>query len=1036
MRRWISPQASLDALAGTDGGGTSRWVDFLIGVPWAAKAMVVEIDGSGHVRRVGVDRVRDDLLKRAGVQVERHQGSDAIREDGALLAELARLWARRPPDSAPWNNLVVAHGPSAVHRLGFAIVEAVERGFLAPAGDPWHIAVDDPLDIAASCGGHILDTLSAVGDLWNLEIVPGVVLLGAYRWTRSSETGRFTPADATPLREPHLHVVLAPFTPPHAPLPALPDVPTVIVRGACLPVELAWRPATSAERRNIVPSPTTERALGVLVSDLFGHPTFRSGQSASINQVLAGADCVVLLPTGAGKSLVYQLAGLIQPGVTLVIDPLVSLIDDQERRLRAEGVDRVDGLHAARMNAGLFERIANGETLFAFLTPERFQSAKFREALRAIATGYLVNLAVIDEAHCVSEWGHDFRTPYLRLGHHLRDHAKGGDGSVPPFLALTGTASPAVLRDVLRELDIDRDQPGVLQRPTDFDRPNLHYRVIESDPATWKRDVAGVTTEFIPAELGCDPHALCTPDGDQTHSGLVFVPHTSGPFGVLDVADVVRNALGVTERGQVDVYSGKKPRKWVGESGESWDEHKTHVAERFKENLVPVLVSTKAFGMGIDKPNIRWTLHAGLPSSIEAFAQEAGRAGRNGAKAICALVASLPPRSRATTLLDRDADHATLLARFKAQAGQDDLQHQLYFHFASFPSEGDEYKQALAVLVDLRAEGAEPKHQVAIARLPASAAPVPNDGQNAIRSAREKALYRLALVGVVEDYTVDYGADTFTVELADYSAATIDSALLDYARRVDPGRLRHYRGVVNAAPIGLNARIDHHLSQTIKILYRIIEPARVEALRAMYNLCRTGTTDGAIRATINGYLGDGPVATILMGALNDPDVNLPELLKALRTAPPTDPYEWAAAATRQLESFGRNPALLVVRALGEAWKPDPDADVDEFADLTKALFEGLGDYNVSEPDAVAVLAWMTAQMRNQSAGHRWSWVRVVWESWDRTPYRDEALIDLETRVLDEATVGNFHPSELSAVALRRTRRVAVVAAAYAEKRTS
>ena len=162
----------------------------------------------------------------------------------------------------------------------------------------------------------------------------------------------------------------------------------------------------------------------------------------------------MLLPTGAGKSLIYQLSGLLQPGVTIIVDPIVALIDDQERRLREEGIDRVSALHSGR-GATPKERddaYARRKPRVRVPTPERLQSEPFREALSRAAAEQLINLLVVDEAHCVSECGHDFRTAYLRLGRTLRLLSRGPDNRLPTLLALTGTASPAVLRDVIREL--------------------------------------------------------------------------------------------------------------------------------------------------------------------------------------------------------------------------------------------------------------------------------------------------------------------------------------------------------------------------------------------------------------------------------------------------------------------------------------------------------------------------------------------------------------------------------------------------------
>jgi ATP-dependent DNA helicase RecQ len=1034
MLRWVLPQAPLEPLAHAP-TTTQRWVDFLVAVPWADDVVVIELDGSGHERRLGVDRDRDKLLHEARVRVARHPGADGSAPAGPLFDILRDIWKRRPPVTTDGVLMQLLHGPAAVHRFAFAVVEAVEAGVLNP-NRPWAIQVDDPLGIIEIAGACMFDLLSSVGSLWGIAAVPTDITVNGIQWRRDDQTGRYERGGGGGSASPDLSVVLDPFSPPHARLPTT-AIATTVVRGACLPVDLAWRPPTRSERRNIRPSRETDLALEVLVNDVFDHQGFRPGQLEALNQVLAGGDCLALLPTGAGKSLIYQLAGLLRPGITIAVDPIVALINDQERRLRSDGIDRVAGLHAAKLaqaRTAIFETVAEGDVLFVFLTPERLQSAEFRLYLRQAAAEQLINLVVVDEAHCVSEWGHDFRTSYLFLGRNLRNHARGDDDLAPPLLALTGTASPGVLRDALRELQIDPDEPGALQRPADFDRPNLHYRVRTGSPERLGEMLEHAISEDIAPSLECTAAELGVLKGPATRSGLVFVPHTSGAFGVMPIARQVRAAIGVADKSRVDVYSGGQPKEWAGDS---WDDHKAEVAERFKNNEIAVLVSTKAFGMGIDKPNIRWTVHVGFPSSIEAFAQEAGRAGRNGRDAICVLGAFHPSPERATELLDlkRDRDERRALWRNDRWA-KDDLQKQLFFLFNSFPSEEEERRRATAMWQELLAAGAAPTLMLAVPRLPAESSRRPQRDREQEIEAREKAIYRLVLAGVIYDYTIEYQANTFTIEFADFNSGSIDAAVIDYARRVEPGRTRVHRERIASAPSQLDQRVEHHLATVISILYRVIEPARVVALRGIYRLTLGDPDDTAIRATINSYLGEGPIATILAESLGHDAINVSDLIRALERTPPANPYEWSAAAQRQLDSYGPHPALYVAQALGEAWKPDRVADEDEFARISNALFGMLTAYAIDEADAVTLMAWMLAQLRNQIGGQRWSWTPRLWNAWDQTQYRDIALLPIERRVATEALVGNLHPAEIEVLVKRRTRRVAVEVAAFAERLTT
>ena len=384
-------------------------------------------------------------------------------------------------------------------------------------------------------------------------------------------------------------------------------------------------------------------ALETVLRAVFAKERLLEGQFEAISSVLAGRDCAVLLPTGAGKSMIYQLAGLCLPGRTLVVDPLVALIEDQADGLRAHGVDRVLGI-----SANSLARDARG-AYFVFVTPERFQRQTFRNDLIAGADVEPVNLAVVDEAHCVSEWGHDFRPAYLNFGKTLRTTCKGRLG-VPPLLALTGTASRAVLTDVLFQLGIVDDHENAIVRPASFDRAELSYDVLrcsaDDSDATLRRVLAA-----MPGRFSAVAATFFEPTGDEdTYSGIVFVPTVNGWHGLNDTMRVVT----ASARAAVPFAGAGTPPK--GTDSSEWERRRRESTVAFKQNRAPVIVTTKAFGMGIDKPNIRWTVHYGLPGSIESFYQEVGRSGRDRRQARNVLILSESDRERSRRLLGAGAD--------------------------------------------------------------------------------------------------------------------------------------------------------------------------------------------------------------------------------------------------------------------------------------------------------------------------------------------------------------------------------------------
>lgn len=1031
---WLVPQAPLEALVGdrTLTRDARRWVDFLF-CPPGRPPVVLEIDGAGHERRKEVDTARDRLLRSVGISVDRDSGVAAIDPAGRFLSLLGGAGPRTDPAE---DALIALHGPAVAARLGVAVIEAVTRGFL-PKGGPWSLEVEDDLGLIDEVAGSALDLLRAISEVWSLGVVPPVVRLNDRLWHLVGSDAGHDDGRAT---RPTVRVRLQAFTPFYAQLPESADIPEVVVRRVGVPARLGWMAQGSRERRTIPRAAEIDVHLRLLLADLFGHDDFRDGQLSSIRQVLAGGDAVVLLPTGSGKSLIYQLAGLMSPGATLVVDPLISLIDDQERHLTHDGVDRVAALHSGKPDAAeaLLAMVAAGDVHFAFVTPERLQSRRFRDHLRETAREQSVNLAVVDEAHCVSEWGHDFRTSYLRLARNIRRLCRDQDGKIPPLLALTGTASPAVLRDVLRELEIDPEADGTLQRPKSHDRPNLTYRNVVGTEAEWFALVIDAITELVPNHLKSSVEDLAMMRGLHTLSGIIFSPHAGGSHGIETIRDRVVDEF--ASRGiplEAVVYSGQSP---VDGAEAGWARRKAEAANQFKDNEVSLLVGTKAFGMGIDKPNIRYTIHAGFPSSIEAFAQEAGRAGRNGEPAICVLTAAMPQAEVAKRLLDRDLlpERRTLLANATRGALGGDLRRQLYFLGNSFPGQSEEVDLTTRLYGWLLRKGGRPRAEVVISLRPR---PDPHRRQpgeyrkrdedrkrEEYRKRVDRALYRLSMIGVVDDVTID-GPEA-TVYFVDYDADGIDAAFLGFASRVDPGKEIAHRASVGDAPPDIDQRVEHHVKALVGIVYRIVERARLMALETMFGLASLPDDPELIRATINAYLGEGPAATMLSEAVAITPVDLLRFVSALEALPVEDVVELSGATARQLEAYPDHPLLWLSSALATARTADGEAG--QFKASFERALRQLVDYQVDGQEAAAAVKWLVGRLRNENHGRRWDWVAAVYRAWDTVPFADDLLQSLEEETLDLARRGAFHPGELEVVAWRRLRRRAAAVDTWAD----
>ncbi len=677
---WLGPagvqllcrQRPFSTIAGDAHGQFERQrVDFALGLPGSREGdlqgVIIELDGPEHHDQNANQRVldgeRDRMAGEVGWETCRRTDNNVthpIPHGHAAVSRLMRhpyfsrvLRSQEEPlqaDPVGRRVLTLVVAPFAIARLQKVLIEAIRGGILQLGAENWRLAVierDCPCaEIALQDFQEWVANLQHLGGLpnrlpnidlrvvpvhadnqpamprrgWTADLLIDVSVLMRYGVRSTAGDGI---ADAIPCRS------------------------RVTIRSGYYPAtarRLSFGPTAIYGN----PADDTLQALDFFLKNIFRKSGFRDKQREIVEQALQGRSVIALLPTGAGKSLCYQLATLLQNGLSLVVDPLKSLMKDQVDGLQMLGIDTalfINSSLRARERQKNTEALRLGEAKFVFVSPERLVIQEFRDALAGMENVHFA-FGVVDEAHCVSEWGHDFRTAYLQLGANLRRFCPTERERLP-ILALTGTASHEVLDDVQRELELGGELPQVV-KPDKMEREELHFKIVPLAP--FPEIPANAHDWEVRQQVGDAKHRALVqsfrdignlrrrsaPEGavmerDGRDSGLVFCPHRTGRHGVTDVQASLQRAF----------HDGAdRIGKFFGSSDDGGfnDEDAIRAQDDFKADRTQILVCTKAFGMGIDKPDIRCTVHFNMPQSLEAFYQEAGRAGRDRQDAHCWLL--------------------------------------------------------------------------------------------------------------------------------------------------------------------------------------------------------------------------------------------------------------------------------------------------------------------------------------------------------------------------------------------------------------
>ncbi len=878
----------------------SQRVDFLI--THGCESIAVEIDDPTHSNHKQKDDERDIILEKNGLSVYRVDVEDLVTESGsvpALIEKLEEIYEDAVDADTIYKSLI---GVKLAHQFQMILVELIKYGKVK-CDEKVRIAFNprNIPNVSAKTQEVILN--AALEDLRELahnicrlyqasgQIFDGISIVD------SDADLLITVNDNYEYKQNRI----------------------IYIQDISYPLSLQQNKYPKISQQQLV---MDERALTFILNYIYRFDSFRPNQIDGIRQTITGNDAIVLLPTGSGKSVVYQLLSYIMPGTIIVIDPITSLIEDQVDNLVRIGADRVLGITASTQNKNFLQRaMESGHFNLVFMSPERLQIDGFREALRKLCTWSVVPVCAIDEAHCVSEWGHDFRTSYLNLASTCRNLLKTRQGP-PRILALTGTASEAVLRDMERDLGID---DSCVIRPDSFDRKEIEFIIVPAQSSMKSITLERIITQELPEKFDMEFDEFYEPNGDNTMSGIIFCPHVGGKYGIMQVLSDM-DSLGIDTK----EYSGSRPKNSPMSDSE-WSQHKTTVAKQYKDNSFPLLAATKSFGMGIDKPNIRYTIHYGLPQSIESYYQEAGRAGRDRNQAYSYVIVSndYPDENKRllspTSTLD---DMKKSMDNHKWSG--DDVDRMLFFHTNSFGGVEDELMEARNVLNKIG--------DIDEARL------VTISSFQGDREKVEKVIYRLSVLGVVEDYTVNFASNEFNVTLNDFDKNSIIKNYGLYVRGYQDDDNFVRNAELSIANITEDEPTEFVLAALEILLrdfvYNIIERSRRSAFEQLLEITTSAskvsnekTRSKMVRDEILRYLGNTHID--IVKSISDNPSNLGQvkpLVDKLSSKKRADLY---AEIGRALQAYPQHPGLLLSRAYMRALNGVDD--VEEIAEMILAV---------------------------------------------------------------------------------------------------